>query len=71
MDGRLFEFTVLSEAQGDDVVVECYDMGATDGGLVGAIRVGRDGRGRITSSDLPIEVLRRWLQVAQSEAGLT
>ena len=70
-EGRLYEFSVLSEAQGDDYAVECFDMAADGPGLVGTLRVGLDGRGQLElRTPITVRLLRRWLEVAESEAGL-
>lgn len=70
-EGRLYEFSVLSEAQSDDYAVECFDMSADGGGLIGVLRVGSAGAGTITlRAEIPVRLLRRWLEVAESEGGL-
>ncbi|HVF75520.1 MAG TPA: hypothetical protein VM938_10770 [Acidimicrobiales bacterium] len=70
-DGHLFEFGALSESTGDDIVLECYDLHATEGGLVGIIRVGPDRRGRITlAGPVPVVVMRRWLELAQHDVDV-
>lgn len=70
-EDRLYEFSVLAEAQGDDYAVECFDMTADGPGLVGTLRVGLDGRGQLDlRTPITVRLLRRWLEVAESEAGL-
>lgn len=69
--GRLYEFSVLSMAQSDDYGVECFDMTSDGPGLVGTISVAPNGVGRISlEAQVSIRLLRRWLEVAESEAGL-
>ena len=70
-DGRLYEFSVISEAQTDDYAVECFDMTPDGPGLVGTLRVAPGGRGRLElQASITVQLLRRWLEVAESEAGL-
>jgi hypothetical protein len=69
--GRLYEFTVLFPWQEDDCAVECFDMGADGPGLVGTLFVDPAGVGRLVlEAEVPVRVLRRWLGVAESGAGL-
>ncbi len=70
--GRLFEFTVVSEAQSDDYAVECFDMRPDGPGLIGVLRVAPDGTALLTlRTEVTVRVLRRWLAVAEIEAGLS
>lgn len=70
-EDRLYEFSVLSEAQSDDYLVECFDMRADGPGLVGVLRVEPDGRGGIElRTPITVRLLRRWIDLAESEAGL-
>lgn len=69
--GRLYEFSVLSMAQSDDYAVECFDMSSDGPGLVGTLRVAPTGVGRLSLEvEVTVRLLRRWLEVAESEAGL-
>jgi hypothetical protein len=71
IEGRLYEFTVLSEAGTDDIVVECCDMTPGGPGLVGEIRIAPTGSGSISlRRDIPAAVMRHWLDIAEREAGL-
>ncbi len=70
-EGRLYEFSVLSEAQSADYAVECFDMAANGPGLIGVLRVDPAGAGHLTlQNDVTVRLLRRWLHVAEAEAGL-
>ena len=69
--GRLYEFSVLSLAQSDGYAVECFDLNADGPGLVGILRVAPSGDGYLSlRADATVRLLRRWLEVAESEAGL-
>lgn len=70
-EDRLYEFAVLSEATSDDYSVECFDMASDGPGLVGTLRVAPDGRGRLElRAPITVRLLHRWLDLAESEAGL-
>ena len=71
-DGRLYEFTVISEAHTDDWVVECVDLGADGPGLIGDIRVGPTHVGKLSlRNPVTAPVLMRWLEVAADETGFS
>lgn len=68
---RLYELTVVSEGHSDDYAIECFDMSPDGAGLVGVLRVAPDGTGLLTlHTELSVQLLRRWLAVAEAEAGL-
>ena len=70
-EGRLYEFSVLSEAQSDEYAIECFDMAADGRGLIGVLRVDPVGAAYLTlRTDVTVRLLRRWLEVAEAEAGL-
>lgn len=70
-EGRLYEFSVLSEAQSDDYAVECFYMSGDGPGLVGVLRVERSGTGTLTlHGPVTVRLLRRWIEVAETDTGL-
>ena len=70
-EGNLFEFSVLSPADGDDYVIECFGLAADGGGLVGTMLVAPDGRARLTlETAVSVRLLRRWIEFAEAEVGL-
>jgi hypothetical protein len=68
---RIFEFSVVSEAQSDDYAIECFDMSADGPGLVGVLRVAPNGSASLAlRAEVTTRLLRRWLALAEREAGL-
>ncbi len=71
VDGRLYEVIVVSEALGDDYAVECCDLSPGGAGHIGVLSVMPDCSGSLTLfTDVSIAVLRKWISVAEQEAGL-
>jgi hypothetical protein len=66
-EGRLFEVTLMAEAEGDALAtVECFEMGPS-GGLIGMIRDFPDGPITATlfdREDVPVAVLEWWIRIA-------
>ena len=70
-NARLYEISVLSDAQSDDYVIECFDMSPDGPGLVGTLRVDPAGRGTLAlQAPVTVRLLRKWLEIAGSETGL-
>jgi hypothetical protein len=71
IEGRRYEVTIVSEAEGDEISVECFDMTLDGGGLVGIIGIRSDGRGQLTLyQPVGTPALRRWMSIAERDAGL-
>jgi hypothetical protein len=61
-NGRIYEIVVLSEGEGDDIVVELTEL-SSGGDFVGSIRLSPEGLACVDleRTELPIEVFRKWL----------
>jgi hypothetical protein len=66
-----YEFTIVSEAQSDDWVVECTEL-SDPSGFAGAIRVSPIRSQNVLiveSGHLPLEVLHHWLSLLPAVAA--